>query len=99
MDTRGRGFGEPLEDGKNISEVTLWDTDAYAGLGEIFYERAMGYRCRTRDPDAADLYFVPAFSAQFGGLRSGWDPLNQLARQDERGRLCAVMGGGLASNA
>ena len=57
MDTRGRGMGIPL--GQNGTspfsdlEIGLYDSDAYAGLGEIFYERAMGYRCRTYRPSDA----------------------------------------------
>ena len=33
-------------------------------LGAILFQRALKYRCRTHDPAAADLFFVPAFSSR-----------------------------------
>ena len=38
LDTRGRGFGKPLAQAPGLVrglQVPLYDTDAYAGLGEI----------------------------------------------------------------
>jgi hypothetical protein len=42
---------------------SLLSTGQFA-LGAILYQRALFYRCRTYDPAAADLFFVPAFSAR-----------------------------------
>ena len=43
--------------------VALYDSQQYA-LGDLFYERSLGYRCRTHDPANADLFFIPAFRAK-----------------------------------
>ena len=32
------------------------------GLADLFYSRALSYRCRTFDAAQADLFFVPAFT-------------------------------------
>ena len=32
------------------------------GLGDLFYSRALSYRCRTYDAAQADLFFVPAYT-------------------------------------
>eukprot|EP00966_Prymnesium_polylepis_P048681 1127066-Prymnesium_polylepis.1 len=73
MDTRGRGMGLPLNHSHIAGmQVGLYDTDAYAGLGEIFYQRALAHRCRTYRPSDADLFFVPVFSGQMG--MHGWRP-------------------------
>ena len=67
-DDREGGFGNPassriarlplLPDG-----VRLWHTAEF-GLGDLFLQRARSYRCRTKDPARADLFFVPAFSSR-----------------------------------
>ena len=64
-DMIGRGMGNAV----NISlpglpiGVRLWDSQQYQ-LGHLFYERALGYRCRTHHAPAADLFLIPAFSAR-----------------------------------
>ena len=70
-DRVGRGVGAPLVPLADVSTslegfpkgVHLFDTQQYQ-LGELFYERAIAYRCRTHDPSLADLFFVPAFSGR-----------------------------------
>ncbi len=64
-DTTGRGVGSAVD----VSlpglpkGVRLWDSQQYQ-LGHLFYERALGYRCRTHHAPAADLFLLPAFSAR-----------------------------------
>lgn len=38
--------------------------------GHIMHERALQYRCRTKDPQRAHLFFVPAFSAHMANRRT-----------------------------
>lgn len=56
-DTVGRGLGQRLQ---GSTGPPLFDSEQY-NLGELLYQRALGYRCRTYDPVSADLFFVPAF--------------------------------------
>ena len=78
LDTRGRGFGKPITPNNpelvRGLQISLYDSDAYAGLGDIFYERSLAYRCRTRDPVTADLFLVPAFSGQIGAATNARTP-------------------------
>ena len=67
-DDREGGFGNPAS--SKIAPlpflqpgVKLWHTAEF-GLGELFTQRARAYRCRTNDPEVADLFFVPAFSSR-----------------------------------
>ena len=72
MDTRGRGFGEPLEDGKNISELTLWDTDAYAGAWEAALAvQGLPSRCPTQ---LRDRFLHPGKISE----DALWDSLNRV---------------------
>lgn len=72
-DMIGRGVGTPLNRtgmrralGRAFPRgVQLWDSQQY-NLGDLLYERALGYGCRTHDPARADLFFVPAFSGRAG---------------------------------
>jgi len=43
----------------DIYEVGQWS------LGELIYQRALAYRCRTQNASLADIFFIPAFSARF----------------------------------
>ena len=43
--------------------VKLTSTPMYS-LALIFNERALAYRCRTRDPRTADLFYVPASNSE-----------------------------------
>eukprot|EP00966_Prymnesium_polylepis_P082153 1902982-Prymnesium_polylepis.1 len=45
------------------SGVGLFQTPMYS-LSLTLHERALGYRCRTRDPVNADLFFVPASNTE-----------------------------------
>lgn len=55
----GRGIGRPTT---VRGKLTVYNGQMYQ-LGEIFYERALGYHCRTHDPAAADLFLIPAYKA------------------------------------
>ena len=48
-----------LRPGLPISDVGQF------ALGEVIFQRARAYRCRTWDANVADLFFIPAFSARF----------------------------------
>ena len=69
LDRVGRGVGSAVDGSPSSSlagfpvGVRLWDSQQYQ-LGQHFYERALGYRCRTHHAAAADLFLVPAFSAR-----------------------------------
>ena len=43
--------------------VRLWNTAEF-GLGDLILQRVRQYRCLTRNPERADLFYVPAFSAR-----------------------------------
>ena len=58
---------------RNRVHAPLWDTDQYS-LGSLLYERALAYRCRTRDPSNADLFFVPAFRGTLGTVQECAEP-------------------------
>jgi len=58
---------------RNRVNAPLWDTDQYS-LGSLLYERALAYRCRTRDPSNADLFFVPAFKGALGTMQECAEP-------------------------
>ena len=85
-DDREGGFGSPaVENLPPIPHlppnVRLWQTGEFA-LGDLLLQRAHGYRCRTHDADAADLFFVPAYSS-----RQRNRPTERLA---EGGKLSAL---------
>ena len=61
----GRGIGRPLAENPGHGFRT-YDGQQYQ-MGDHFYQRALGYRCRTHDPSEADLFFVPAFTHQLQG--------------------------------
>lgn len=62
-DRIGRGVGSTV-----LVDLQDWPAGVHMSnsqqyqLGDLFYERALGYRCRTHEPTHADLFFVPAFS-------------------------------------
>ena len=56
----GRGIGRPLAESPGHGFRT-YDGQQYQ-MGDHFYQRALGYRCRTHDPSEADLFFVPAYA-------------------------------------
>ena len=43
--------------------IRLWHTAEFA-LGDLLHQRALQYRCRTQEPELADLFFVPAYSSK-----------------------------------
>ena len=93
LDTRGRGFGKQVQHVPEFVrglQLQLYDTDAYSGLGEIIYERALSYRCRTRDPVSADLFLVPAFSGQIGVFARNADTPSGLRCAEVRNYTQAV---------
>ena len=63
----GRGIGAELlspAETRNLlpgfpAGLRIWDSQQTA-IGDLYYERALGFRCRTHSPASADLFFVPA---------------------------------------
>ena len=58
----GHAFGNALQGTGSLKGLTLYSTMTY-GTGAAAFEEALHHPCRTRDPAAADLFFVPAFSS------------------------------------
>ena len=67
----GRGFGAPVQGIGPLDGVTLYRTHNY-GAGAAAFEEALAHPCRTRDPAAADLFFLPAFATTNPGSTSSW---------------------------
>ena len=61
--------------------LTVYAVGQFA-LGEIIFQRARAYSCRTWDANEADLFFIPAFSARF---------LNHSSRAGVANPLSVVM--------
>ena len=65
----GRGIGAELLSPSETRQLLpgfpaglrLWDSQQTA-IGDLYYERALGFRCRTHSPASADLFFVPAYT-------------------------------------
>ena len=77
------GLGRPLRLHASGIENGLWDADQYS-LASLMYERALSFRCRTHDPAAADVFFVPAFKPRLGTEQSCAEP---AATSGHRGSL------------
>ena len=65
--------------------MTLYRTHNY-GAGAAAFEEALAHPCRTRDPAAADLFFLPAFATTNPGSTSSWCA-EQSSTRAERNRL------------
>ena len=81
----GRGFGAPVQGIGPLDGVTLYRTHNY-GAGAAAFEEALAHPCRTRDPAAADLFFLPAFATTNPGSTSSWCA-EQSSTRAERNRL------------
>ena len=77
--THRNGTGNPLTLGnqqnsaKPHDATALWNSEQYS-VASLLYERAMSYRCRTRDPSKADLFFVPAFKQRLAEKQTCAEP-------------------------
>ena len=66
-------------------------------LGEIIYQRAKAYRCRTSNATDADLFFIPTFSARFLNGSFSTHPSSTLAAALENVTVHAAARGGQAA--
>ena len=75
----GRGFGHVVHEAAHVR--LMHSVAGTYGTGAAIYERAMTYTCRTDDPAAADLFFIPVFISTYrptSGYCAEW-PCNRTS--------------------